>query len=325
MKLTLKPQQNMPLYEQIVALYIQNIQSGLWPPGTKLPTVRHLAAENKLAHGTVKHAYDVLEQQGYIEKTQGRGTFVAFAHKGAAQSKSSLAKQAMDDFFAQMAQLHFAPEEIRTLLDWKLAELDHTPRLLQVGLVVECPEMAQALEPVLQKVQKEFVLAEELRRENTRLSPQLDALLLPQDSQKALAEKIPPDIPVYPLALSVLLPALLQLARIPAGQDVAVLAYSPSCAQLLESLCLDCGLSPAHLQRFVFAELDDASPLWEEDCKLVLPACFAAFAPEALVARIREKHRQHPAVLVDWQIQPDLCAFLETSLAALHTAKFPTS
>ncbi|MCX5207012.1 substrate-binding domain-containing protein [Streptomyces sp. NBC_00237] len=53
----------------------RGIQDGTWPPGSKLPTERALAAETGLSMTTVRRAYEDLVAQGLVVRRQGAGTF----------------------------------------------------------------------------------------------------------------------------------------------------------------------------------------------------------------------------------------------------------
>jgi DNA-binding transcriptional regulator YhcF (GntR family) len=56
---------------------VTRIVSGRLGPGSRLPTVRGLAAELGLAPNTVAKAYRRLEAEGYLEARGRHGTFVA--------------------------------------------------------------------------------------------------------------------------------------------------------------------------------------------------------------------------------------------------------
>ena len=68
-----------PPFEQLRTQIAARAASGELPPGTRLPTVRALAAELGLAVNTVAKSYRVLEQDGVIETHGRQGTFVASA------------------------------------------------------------------------------------------------------------------------------------------------------------------------------------------------------------------------------------------------------
>jgi len=70
-------QGDKPLYQQIAQQIKSRINRGLLSPGTRLPTVRQLAAELGVTRLTVHNAYSELQAGGWIEATVGRGTFVS--------------------------------------------------------------------------------------------------------------------------------------------------------------------------------------------------------------------------------------------------------
>ncbi len=75
--LILDPGSTVPPYEQLRSAVAGQVADGALAAGTRLPTVRALAADLGLAVNTVAKAYRALETDGVIE-TRGRaGTFVA--------------------------------------------------------------------------------------------------------------------------------------------------------------------------------------------------------------------------------------------------------
>jgi GntR family transcriptional regulator len=66
----------LPPYEQVRSQLAAQVTSGTLPAGTRLPTVRQLAAELELAVNTVARAYRELEADGVITTEGRRGTFV---------------------------------------------------------------------------------------------------------------------------------------------------------------------------------------------------------------------------------------------------------
>lgn len=67
----------------IVHLLEQQIRSGEYRFGMRLPTVRELAEQYRVNKNTAARAYQILEQRGLIEVSRGRGAFVraASGHK----------------------------------------------------------------------------------------------------------------------------------------------------------------------------------------------------------------------------------------------------
>ncbi len=66
-----------PLYQQVRDLFRARISSGAWRPAEVLPSEQSLAAELGVSQGTVRKALDSLAAEHFIERRQGKGTFVA--------------------------------------------------------------------------------------------------------------------------------------------------------------------------------------------------------------------------------------------------------
>ena len=67
----------VPPYEQVRTQVAAGAADGTLPAGTRLPTVRQLAAELGVAANTVARAYRELETDGVIVTQGRRGTFVS--------------------------------------------------------------------------------------------------------------------------------------------------------------------------------------------------------------------------------------------------------
>lgn len=95
------PRSPVPPFEQIRVQLLSMIASAELPPGSRLPTVRKLAADLEVAPNTVARAYKELELNAVIESKGRHGTFVVY-HEDPVQKQ------------AQKAALEFA-HVVRTL------------------------------------------------------------------------------------------------------------------------------------------------------------------------------------------------------------------
>ena len=67
----------VPPFEQVRSQLEAAITGGTLSTGERLPSVRQLAADLRLAPGTVARAYAALETAGYVQTRRGAGTRVA--------------------------------------------------------------------------------------------------------------------------------------------------------------------------------------------------------------------------------------------------------
>ncbi|MFG1926022.1 PLP-dependent aminotransferase family protein [Cryptosporangium sp. NPDC048952] len=66
----------MARYKALVDAFAADIRSGVLPPGSRLPTHRRLASDERIAVVTATRVYAELEAMGLVSREQGRGTFV---------------------------------------------------------------------------------------------------------------------------------------------------------------------------------------------------------------------------------------------------------
>ncbi len=78
MKRYLDPEKPKAAYLQLYEMLRQEIASGVYPTGSKLPSKRLMAEESGISVITVEHAYNILAEEGYIEARQRSGYYVCY-------------------------------------------------------------------------------------------------------------------------------------------------------------------------------------------------------------------------------------------------------
>jgi len=77
MILSVDPSRALPVYEQVREQIRRMVAAGTLAPGTRLPTIRQLAADLGHAKGTIERAYELLEGDAVIERHGRSGTYVS--------------------------------------------------------------------------------------------------------------------------------------------------------------------------------------------------------------------------------------------------------
>ncbi len=67
----------IPIYMQIVDALMERIEQGDPAPGDRMAPERTLAEEFAVNRRTVRHALDILERRGLVERRRGSGTFIS--------------------------------------------------------------------------------------------------------------------------------------------------------------------------------------------------------------------------------------------------------
>jgi GntR family transcriptional regulator len=67
----------VPFYFQLKKMLAEEISTGRWPPGQRLPSEPSICAHFEVSRTTVRQALAELEAEGMIRRERGRGTFIA--------------------------------------------------------------------------------------------------------------------------------------------------------------------------------------------------------------------------------------------------------
>mgnify|MGYP001119101576 CR=1 FL=1 len=71
------PLRNVPLSDQVLAILIERIRSGVYAPNSQLPPENGLAAELGVSRATIRSALGSLASRSLVVRRQGVGTFVS--------------------------------------------------------------------------------------------------------------------------------------------------------------------------------------------------------------------------------------------------------
>lgn len=106
-----------PIYLQIMAQIEREIVSGLREPGSKIESVRELAAQMEVNPNTMQRALTELEREGllYTERTAGR--FITQDTARIARVRRQAAQQEIAAFLDAMRNLGYRQKEIIELIE----------------------------------------------------------------------------------------------------------------------------------------------------------------------------------------------------------------
>lgn len=255
MVISMNQNSDVPVYKQLVDDFVRSIKEGRMPAGTQLPTVRALAETHSISKGTVKHAYDTLEQMGFIEKTQGRGSYVAEQASQDGQSKKSQAMSAISGTLDALTALGFSLQEIRIFLDLCLRERESQTSSLRIGVVDCSPEALWALTSQIMKIPGtdvyDFLLETALSGEAS-FSPPVDIVVTTRTHYRELREKLTDNLEIVQMVLAPSGKTVSLLSRIPENAKVGILCSSKRFSDvIIGALKLYCAASaPPPVQFF---------------------------------------------------------------------------
>lgn len=111
-----------PIYAQLIERIELMVVSGLYPPGSKLPSVRDLAAEAAVNPNTMQRAMSQLESNGLLYSQRTSGRFVTKDTEKIEEVKNNYAKELAAEFIGKMCKLGFSKGQINTFLDRMIEE-----------------------------------------------------------------------------------------------------------------------------------------------------------------------------------------------------------
>ena len=116
----------LSIYEQIRQQIRAAILSGELAAGEQLPSIRQLAKALRISVITTKRAYDELEQEGFIEQVQGKGSFVKAQNPQLIREEHlRQIEELLAEAWRLARQADIGPKELRELLDVMGGEPDN--------------------------------------------------------------------------------------------------------------------------------------------------------------------------------------------------------
>lgn len=139
---TPQPMRRTSLIDQAAARFREEVVSGRWPVGERIPTEAELVAESGVGRNTVREALQSLVHAGLLRREQGRGTFVISSSELTGTLERQLAggsrrhylelRLALDSTAASLAAQHRSEADVELLRElrdrrratWSTDDLD---------------------------------------------------------------------------------------------------------------------------------------------------------------------------------------------------------
>ncbi len=116
-------QSDRPLYTQLVEQVELRILSGVYPPGSRLPSVRDMAQEAAVNPNTMQRALAQLEESGLLVSQRTTGRSVTEDEQMITEARERLAKEQIEQFLENMRKLGYEPEKTLGLINGMLKEM----------------------------------------------------------------------------------------------------------------------------------------------------------------------------------------------------------
>ncbi len=112
-----------PIYTQLIEQIQLRILSGVYPAGSKLPSVRDMAAEASVNPNTMQRALAQLEKECLVQTNRTSGRLITEDVEMIKKVRDSLAKEQISVFFEKMHQLGFEKDETLSIIQTVAKEI----------------------------------------------------------------------------------------------------------------------------------------------------------------------------------------------------------
>ena len=114
--------EDRPIYLQLEEQIKLRIVTGIYAPGSRLPTVRDLAEEAAVNPNTLQKALSELERQGLVHAQRTSGRFVTEDETMILEAKDGLAYDQIKGFLERMSALGYSVEDSVKLIESRARE-----------------------------------------------------------------------------------------------------------------------------------------------------------------------------------------------------------
>lgn len=109
-------QNSMPIWQQLASQLRERIVTGAYPPGSRFPSVRELAAEAGVNPNTMQRAMTQLESDGLVITNRTAGRTVTEDADVLESIRRSLALLRTHEYFVQMEALGYSRADAAALV-----------------------------------------------------------------------------------------------------------------------------------------------------------------------------------------------------------------
>lgn len=312
----IKTDQNngIPIYKQIGDCIQQAVSEGILQPGYKLPTVRDLADEIEISTGTVKHAYEYLEQMGVIEMIQGKGSFV-LGTEDDGYSRKDKAMVALDELFSKLEKLGFTPREMEIYIDLKLKGLEEKYDVVKIAAIDCNPESLQIIEKQISQIgyaETAVFGLNHLPEIADKLNSDYDLVLTTSTHYGDVEPYIKNTKNLGMMALTPSARTVIKLAKIPEFWNVGVICASDTFASVVRDNCLVIGDWAERMGTMFFGNPTKLKAFLKGKDAIILPEGYDAFSSREERELIKQfESKGKTVVMYDYKIDKGSFMYVE--------------
>jgi len=245
----LRRKSGVPLYVQLKERIRQQVESGAWSPGFKLPTERELSTLLSVSRNTVSQAYRELESEGILVSLQGKGTYLTETDPSTLNASRAhrllvIVEQALDSALHEGFDCEEFQEVARSLAVQKQRLLSEV-RIVFVECNREQVDYFSTQLALGSGIRIVPLLLEDLLPGGTaarRIVDEAEIVVTTFFHEQAVRTAIGADKLLLAVALDPQLETVVRIARIPRNKKLALICISPVFAEKVQASLLAAGV-----------------------------------------------------------------------------------
>ena len=270
-----------PVYQQICEAIRNMVIEGKLRPGDKIPPERDMAVELKIARGTIKKAYEMLEKQNIASSNQGLGTFIRDIPVRERDSRITLATDSIERALVEMEDLRLSYFEIRNLVDLKIMEHEERQEQFFIAIVDCNPESLDNFEKQLKLITRvrifKFLIDDiAASTDAARKMGNFDLIITTSTHHEQVRKLIPglkdKLIQAYVAPTS---ESIIEMASIKNIMSIGIICESDKFLQIIRNKLLEFGITKTNISCVFISELTDPRSFLKGKDVLIIPPNFS--------------------------------------------------
>jgi len=313
-QITIKKNDDLPAYRQIIDQIKALVHSGEIQVGDKIPPERELAEKLGLARGTVKKAYEELVRDHFIEVARGRGSFISSRQDTSDTSRGGRAVKTVDSMIDDLLALKFSFHEIKNLVDSKLAEAQERMQNFHVALVDCNPEALAIYEKQVVSLShiaiSRFLLGKLGANATDTLRP-FDIIITTANHYKDVKALVPLlSDRIVQAIVSPRQESLIELARINATQKIGIVSRSEIFHQIIVNKLRDLHIDESRVSHLTISNIKQLADFITDIQVVIIPPGYNLIRNRAQAAQV-QRFRESGGKIIEFDYQIERGSLLQ--------------
>lgn len=310
-KVNIDSKLEMPIYLQIanqIIELIQDNQSIMLTEKIQLPSVRAFSDTLNVARGTIQQSYNYLENEGYIYRVTGKGSFIK-PLEIVDVSRKDQAIKAMRNMLENLDELGFTDREIQIYFDLMMGERDKSVDNLKVGIVEASSEIRTILQNTLSgisNIETYRYPIDELAFSGDILLENMDVLLTTTENYQrliVLLKSYEINIDVIAIGLACDEKTVLASAKVDTEKQIGILANTNHFANLMKERVVSY-IHPEKEPIIHLLNAEDIQQFFDKVDVVFLANNLLYLSSEQIINQL-QKFKKYKGEIIDFQYIPE--------------------